>query len=64
MQAAGYRGGHFICPGEEKYPNIHDELEGKINNLSEYHPKSYKEELKKEILLLKKKFSNILPKDK
>lgn len=51
----------LICIAEVRFPKLHDELVGKMENLFEErgHPKSYVAELKKEINEIKAKFKDI-----
>ena len=60
----GGGGESLLCSGEEKYPEEHCILYDKLELFEQEHPKSYKEELKKEIKELRKKFRSIPPKEK
>ncbi len=60
IAAIGGGGPELLCPGEKKYPRIHEILEKKLYKLDEDgHPKSYIKELEKEITELDKKFNGI-----
>lgn len=63
-------GGHpgkrlrFVCPGFVKYPDIHINLQGMVDNSDDsWHPQSYIKELKKEIARIRAKYFDSIPPD-
>lgn len=57
-----YRAPRVFCQGRTAKKELHDALQNKVYNLSESkHPKTYIEDLKKEIEEIRKEFRDIPP---
>lgn len=54
----------LVCPGEERYPDLHQELQEKLhvlNSEARRHPRIYLEALRQEVAELRQRFADVPP---
>ena len=54
----------LVCPGKERYPELHQELQEKLyvlNSQAHRHPRIYLEALRQEVAELRRRFADVPP---